>query len=116
MAVNKKDSRKIVVGEHEFRWRATGNDDFITVVIWPTENDRCRVIGTTKYHQSWMKHETEEGSYTADSQIVVTNRVIREVILHVGVEAMLAGNTPMKIGAIENFYDFSNAIRSQDPK
>ena len=73
MAVNKKGSRKIVVENHEFRWRATGNDGWITVVIWPVENDSSRVVGTTEYHHDWVK--INEDQYSSNSQIVVTNEL-----------------------------------------
>lgn len=38
MAINKKGSRKIVVENKEFRWRAMGSDT-ISVVIWPIDNE-----------------------------------------------------------------------------
>ncbi len=37
MAINKKGSRKIIIEDKEFRWRATGNDT-ISIVIWAVDN------------------------------------------------------------------------------
>ncbi len=112
MAVSKKGSRKIVVENHEFRWRATGNDGWVTVVIWPIENDDSRVVGTTEYHHDWV--EGDDGSYSSKSQAIVTNRIIREVILHVGIKIILNGHGQIDIGAIENIYDFKKTVRSNN--
>ncbi|TQV71129.1 hypothetical protein FLL45_22655 [Aliikangiella marina] len=110
MAVNKKGSRKIVVDEHEFRWRATGNDGWITVVIWSSENSDCRVVGTTNYHHDWKK--VDEERWSSNSQAIVTNRVVREVILHVGTKEILEGRGQINIGEIEQVFDFDNAVRN----
>lgn len=45
MAISPKGSRKIVVDKHEFRWKITGQKDVISVIIWPVDNDRCRIVG-----------------------------------------------------------------------
>lgn len=84
MAVNTKGSRRIEIDGTEFRWRATGNDDWISVVVWPAANDRTRVVGNIGYHQE--AREVAEGHYTLHNQVVVTNRIIRRLILHCGVE------------------------------
>ncbi len=110
MAVSKKGSRKIVLEGHEFRWRATGNDGWITVVIWPVENENFKIVGKTEYHHDWV--EAEEGVRSSNSQIVVTNRMIKEVILHVGIKEILQGHGQKDIGAIEKIYDFNDAVRS----
>ena len=110
MAVNKKGSRKIVVENHEFRWRATGNDDWISIVVWPNDNENSRVVADARYHHDWKK--TAEGHYISNSQAIITNRIIREVILHVGVRKIVDGTGQLHLGAIEKFYDFKKAIRS----
>ena len=110
MAVSKKGSRNISIDGHNFKWRATGNDGWITVVLWPVSNEDSRVVASIDYHHSMRK--VAEGHYTSDSQILVTNRVIRELILHVGVEKILTNRGQLNAGSIEEFYDVSKALRS----
>ena len=109
MAVSKKASRNINVDGHDFKWRATGNDGWISIVLWPVSNENSRVIASVDYHHD-MK-QVSEGHYTSQSQLVVTNRVIRELILHIGVERILENNGQLDVGKIEKFYDVSNALR-----
>ena len=109
MAINKKRSRNITVEGHNFQWRATGSDLGITVIIWPVCNDNSLVIGSIDYHHDWK--EIAKGHYTSQSQLIVTNRIIRELILHVGINEILNNNGQMNIGKIEDFYDVSKAIR-----
>lgn len=112
MGINKKGSRKIEVEGHSFRWRASGNNKRITVIVWPDGNDNSRVVGTIEYHHDLLK--VAEGHRRSKGQIIVTNRVIRELILHVGVEKLLENHGQIHIGKIENFYDISKALRSDD--
>ncbi len=109
MAISKKGSRNIKVNDHDFKWRASGNDGWITVVVWPTENEDSRAVAHIDYHNDWKK--LDEGYFTAESQLIVTNRIIRELISHVGVDKFLSNHGQLNIGAIENFYDISNAVR-----
>ncbi len=44
MEINKKGSRKIVIEDKEFRWRATGNY-IISIVIWAVDNKDSRLVG-----------------------------------------------------------------------
>jgi len=109
LAVNKKGSRNIFVEGHDFKWRATGNDGWISVALWPVSNEDSLVIANIDYHHD-MK-QVSEGHFKSQSQLVVTNRVIRELILHVGVEKILENHGPLNIGRIEKFYNVSNALR-----
>jgi len=109
MAVNKKGSRKILVDDIEFRWRATGKDDSITVVIWPDQRDNSKIIGRVRYHHDWK--QMEEGLRTSQSQLIVTNRMIRKIVLSVGVKQVLENHGPIDIGSIEEIYDVENAVR-----
>lgn len=108
MAVSKKNSRNISVGGHDFKWRATGNDGWISVVVWPVENDDSRAVATVGYHQDWEK--VNDSHYTLTGQLIVTNRIVRELILYVGVENFLGNKGQINVGAIEEFYDVSKAI------
>jgi hypothetical protein len=109
VATSKKGSRNINVDGHDFKWRATGNDGWISIVVWPVSNEDSRVIASIDYHHD-MK-QVGEGHYTSQSQLVVTNRILRELILHVGVDKILENHGQLNIGRIEKFYDASKAIR-----
>lgn len=109
MAVNKKGSRNITVSGHDFKWRATGSDELISIVLWPQKNENSRVVASIGYHNE-MK-QTEEGCFVSQSQVLVTNRMIRELILHVGVEKILNHHGQLNVGRIEDIYPVSNALR-----
>ncbi|MDH5730645.1 MAG: hypothetical protein OEZ58_16780 [Gammaproteobacteria bacterium] len=111
MAINKKGSRKIIVDDHEFRWRATGNDGWITIVIWPVENENSKVVGNIGYHSNIVK--VNEGAYVCTDQIVVTNRIISEIILHCGIEEILKSQGQLNIGQVEDIFDIENAVRGK---
>ena len=111
MAVNKKGSRRIEIDGTEFRWRATGNDGWISIVVWPAENDRSRLVGSVDYHQE--AREANDGHYTLHHQIVVTNRLIRRLILHFGIEELLAANQQINVGRLEDLIDVGDAVRAE---
>ncbi len=110
MAVSRKNSRKIIVDGAEFRWRATGNDGWITVVVWPVSNDRSRLVGTIGYHHERIR--TAGDRYIERGQIVVTNRLIRQLILHYGVEDLHSNNGQINAGELESIVDIADAIRA----
>lgn len=109
MAVSKKASRNISVEGCDFKWRATGNDGWISIVLWPVSNEDSRVIASIGYHHDVKK--VNEGRYTSQGQLVVTNRIIREIILHVGVTKILKNHGQLNVGKVEDFYNVSNALR-----
>lgn len=111
MALSKKGSRKIVVDDHEFRWRTRGQKDGIAVIIWPVANDRCRIVGHIGYHNKPVAPSASGDS--PRTQIVVTNRIIRDIILHYGVAELLQHSGQINLTAIENIYDVSQAVRSE---
>ena len=111
MSVNTKGSRRIEVDETEFRWRATGNDDWISVVVWPTGNDRTRLVGSIRYHQETKM--VADGHYTVHNQIVVTNRLIRRFILHFGVKELLEASRQIEAGRLEDIIDIEDAVRAE---
>lgn len=110
MAVNSTGSRKIVVDGVEFRWRATGSDGWISVCVWPKANDRSRVHGRIDYDQTPVPKPG--GVYHLHGQVVVTNRLIRRIVLHYGVAALLAGDAPIHSGPLESIIDVEDAVRS----
>jgi hypothetical protein len=76
---SQKGSRRIVVGGVEYRWRATGDDGYITIGIWPTNNVGPFIKGNLRYHETWI--DNGDGSWSsAGNQIVITNRIIRRII------------------------------------
>jgi hypothetical protein len=110
MAISKKESRNISVGGHEFGWRASGSDEWITIIVWPKENEESRVVANVEYHHDLV--QLGEGHFSSKSQLIVTSRIIRELILHVGVENILKNRGQLNIGSIEAFYDVSKAVRN----
>jgi hypothetical protein len=76
---NSKGSRKITVLNCEYCWRATGNDGYIIVSIWPSNDIGSRIIDTVKYDETWI--DNGDGSCSsAGDQIVITNRIVRRMI------------------------------------
>lgn len=110
MAIRKKGSRRIVVEDHEFRWRATGNDGWISLVIWPVANDQSRVIGNIGYHHKLI---ASSGQLHLTEQLVITNRLVRQVILAVGVPEILEARGQNDIGRLEDLIDISRAVRAK---
>ena len=76
-----KGSHRIVVRNSKYRWRATGNDGYISIGIWPTNNIGPFICGHLRYHETWIANGNGSLS-SALNQIVVTNRLIRRIIEH----------------------------------
>ncbi|MEM7346679.1 MAG: hypothetical protein AAF485_20745 [Chloroflexota bacterium] len=109
MAISKKDSRNIQVDGHYFKWRATGGDGWINIFVWPTDNDNAIAIAEVDYHHDRRKDGEDRIS---NSQIIVTNRMIRALILHIGVKRLIENQGQIDVGLIEAFYDVSKAVRN----
>lgn len=74
-----KGSHRIVVHSIEFRWRAKGDDGYISIGIWPVNNIGPYIHGSLGYHETRI--DNEDGSCSsAGNQIVVTNKIIRRII------------------------------------
>lgn len=79
MSRNTKNSRRIKVNDVDYRWRASGNDGYITFTIWPSNEIGPTIQGSFKYHETWVP--AGEGRWSsAGDQIVITNRIVRRVI------------------------------------
>lgn len=79
MARSAKTARNIVVNDVGYHWRATGNDGYISVTIWPSSNLGPAILCNFDYQESWIP--SGEGQYSsAGNQIVITNRIVRRVI------------------------------------
>jgi hypothetical protein len=104
MSHSLKHSHRIVVNAIEYRWRAIGGDGWIKLAIWPS-NGVGQAIGC-----GFGYHETVE------SQIVITNRLVRRVILHsIDAESYNpnAAGIQLTIRDIEDKIDWSDAVRAK---
>jgi hypothetical protein len=71
-----KGRHRITVNGVEYRWRATGNDGWISIGIWPTNNTGAFINGTFRYHS----RPGEQGDRPVDTQIIITNRITKRII------------------------------------
>lgn len=78
MAKSKKGARNIVVHDVKYRWRATGNDGWISLVVWPVDLPGPTIACSLDYHQTLTSMGS--GVTAVSQQIVVTNRIVRQVI------------------------------------
>ena len=111
MAINSRGSRKIIVDGVEFRWRATGTDFGISVCVWPRQKDSSRVHGHFDYQHACVP--SPGGGFSLQHQLVVTNRLVRRVVLHFGVQTLLAGRTPIQAGSLDALVETQDALRSE---
>ena len=112
MAINKKASRKIIVCGIEYRWRATGNDGWISIVIWPVNKDDVRLTGTFIYHDDYENEPGNNHSFKkVKGQIIITNKIIRRIIESVGIEKIKNTKGQINLGSIEKIVDIKDAIR-----
>jgi hypothetical protein len=111
-----KGSRKIVLNNVEYRWRASGNDGYIVVTIWPLEHPGPTIRGTLKYDESFTKGDTYFGCWVSEkNQIVVTNRLIRRVIEYASEKhdySHLKNGPELNLRDLEKIIDCSDAIKA----
>jgi hypothetical protein len=109
-----KGSHRIVVQNVEYRWRATGNDGYICIGIWPTNNVGPFIYGSLKYHETWVNNG--DGSLSSrGGQNVITNRLIRRIIDH-AIEQYhydpQAKGKELRLKTIDNVITWNDAIRA----
>jgi len=114
-----KGSRRIVVEGHEYRWKAKGDDGYISVGIWPTSNIGGYIHGTLPYHQTILDMGNGRWSSARD-QIVVTSRLIRRVICHAVAAHDYDPNKKspeLRLGRLDRVIEWDDAIRApfRDP-
>jgi hypothetical protein len=111
-----KGSRRIVVNEVEYRWRATGNDGYISIGIWPSDGIGPFLCGKLRYHESWVNNSDGSLSSTGD-QIVITNRIIRRIIEYAiakyGYTPKAQGND-LNLTVLDHLIPWNDAIRAND--
>ena len=109
-----KGSRRIVVNDVEYRWRATGDDGFISIGIWPSNNIGPYINGNLRYHETWSG--PENGVWTsARNQIVITNRIIRRIIEHAVTQHAYNPNTKgteLRLGNLDDTIQWEDAERA----
>jgi hypothetical protein len=70
-----------MVMDVKYRWRATGDDGYTSIGIWPTNNVGPFIKGTLRYHETGI--DNGDGSWSsAGDQMIITSRVIRRIIQH----------------------------------
>ena len=115
---NSKGSHRIVVQKVEYQWRATGNDGYIGIGIWPTNNVGPFIGGNLRYHETWI--ENGDGSLSsARDQIVVTNRLIRRIIEHAIAEHGYdpqAKSKGLHLRVLDDVIKWDDAVRASDQR
>jgi hypothetical protein len=103
----------IVVGAVEYRWRASGNDGYILIGIWPTNNIGPNIQGNLYYHETWI--ENCDGSLSSvGNQIVITSRIVRRIIEHAiavhGYDPNVRGKE-LNLKALDDVIKWDDAVR-----
>jgi hypothetical protein len=107
---SQKGSRRIVVRDVEYRWRATGDDGYISIGIWPTNNTGAYIKGNLRYHETWV--DNGDGRWSCKgNQIVVTSRIIRRIIEHA---IAVHGYDPQVSGKELNLRRLDDAVKWDD--
>ena len=113
---SKKGSRKIVISNTEYRWRATGDDGYISIGIWPSNNLGPYIQGNFGYHQTWAP--IGDNCYSAlNDQIVITNRIIRRVIeyaIYKHAYDPLTKGKELNLRVLDDVIKWDDAVREND--
>jgi hypothetical protein len=109
-----KGSHRIVVRDVEYRWWAKGDDGYISIGIWPTNNIGPYVQGNFRYHETRI--DNHDGSWSsAANQIVITNRIIERIIEHAIVacdyDPHVRGKE-LNLRALDDVVEWGDAVRS----
>lgn len=113
MAKSKKDARNIVVHDVKYRWRATGNDGWISLVIWPDDLPGPPIACSLGYDQTSVP--MANGAVALTRQIVITNRIVRRVIDHAIRDHEYDPRTKGKqldLRHVDRAVDLSDAVRA----
>lgn len=110
-----KWSRRIVVRGVEYRWRARGDDGFISVGAAPTNGVGAYLRGTLGYHETWIE-EGEGVRRSAGDQIVVTPGLVRQIIEHAltvrGYDPHVKGHE-LNLGRLDSVVALTDAVRAR---
>ena len=117
MARASKGARHITVDEVAYRWRASGSDDgVINVIVWPATGPGPTLTASIGYDETWVAN-TMDGGLRPSRQIVVTNRVVRRMIVFAVSEhgyAATYGHPAVALGRGDGRVDLSDAVRAND--
>ena len=111
-----KSSKRIVVRDVEYRWRATGNDGFISVTIWPVTDTGPQIVCRFGYHETMVPVDRNRYVLNGD-QVIVTNRIVRRIIEYaIDRENYIPDQQgpQLTVYAIEDKIDWSGAVRASD--
>lgn len=117
MARSSKGARNITVAGVHYRWRATGNDGWISISIWPAELPHAGVYAMLTYDETSTERRLPSGEqyWRLSNQLVVTARIIRRVIDH-AVEAHgfdpRVRSTQLDLRSLDGVIDVSDAERA----
>lgn len=111
---NHKGSHCIVIRDVEYRWRAKGNDGYISIGIWPTNNIGPFITGNVGYHETWI--DNGDGSWSSvGNQIVITNRIVARIIEHAitahGYNPKVKGKE-LNLKVLDNVVKWDDAVRA----
>lgn len=114
MSRSLKHSHRIIVNDVEYRWRATGNDGWISVTIWPSNGVGPAIACQFRYHETF--NATGPGHWVSSgNQIVVTNKLVRRVILYsIDAESYVPtkAGTQLNIRNIEDKIEWADSVRA----
>jgi hypothetical protein len=113
VAKSKKGARNIVVHDVRYRWRAMGRDAGISLKIWPDTLPGPVIASGLGYHQKPIP--LGNGAYALTQQIIITNRLVRQVI-ELAVEKYAydpsTPGTQLNLWGIDPEIDLSIALRA----
>ena len=120
MARSTKAARRITVDSVEYRWRATGNDGYITITVWPSTAIGPAILGNFGYHETYVSSGEANGYpcwKSLHDQVVITNRIVRRVIDYArtnrGYDPHVCGKV-LKLGGMDKEVDLADAIRANE--
>jgi hypothetical protein len=113
MAKAHKAARNIVVKDVAYRWRATGNDGWIALTVWPTALPGPAIHCTFDYDHTFVPKRA--GVTSTTRQIVITARIVRRVIEYAirthRYDASAKG-PELDLKKVDEVIDRSDALRS----
>jgi hypothetical protein len=113
VAKSKKGARNIVVRDVRYRWRATGNDGYISLTIWPDARLGPAIVSSLGYHQKPIP--LRNGAFALTQQVVITNRLVRQAIELALEEHAYDPSTPgteLNLRTIDQLIDLTIALRA----
>jgi hypothetical protein len=115
---NTKGSHLITVAGTEYRWRAKGNDECISIGIWPANDVGPYIGGRLGYHNTWIDNG-DGPSTSAGDQLVVTSKLVKRIIEHAlserGYHPRVKGKQ-LDLGALDDIIKWNDGVRASKPR